>query len=263
MAGGLNFFLSKLNWTSTQILVMPISVVVSALTGYIVIRLFNLFQVLGSKDFLKKILHFDYIKRIIENTLNGIQDLIPAIFLPLLIMVTFYLAAGLIGWVKPERYQSIFSIIALKFRDSIFASLQEENLFRLFLMSGLTYCLGFIFQKKVAIASALVVTSLLFALFHFNLNQLNISSWAHYLLYITVGLILGYSFILTKTLWFPLGFHFSWDFFLGLLPLITGTSLQDSSKWYYLLGELVVCLCVTTFYVFNGNAYKIRRHWLW
>jgi len=255
------FFVIRLPWAFTQALVIPLTILIPSLTGYALIRICKVFLTWGSNDFFKKVRHSDWIKRIGEDILAGIIDLIPAIILSLLIMVTYYLTAKLIGLAKPEGYQKFYSFLALISDRSFSASILEEILFRLFLMSGLAYCLVFIFSKNFSVAFSLIVTSILFASFHF-VNEINTFSWANYLLYVTLGLILGYSFILTKTLWFSLGFHFGWDLFLGLVPLVIRISIQESTTWYY-LGELVVCIFVIAFYAFFKNAYQSRKHWLW
>ncbi len=73
---------------------------------------------------------------------------------------------------------------------------------------------------------ALVVTSLLFAAMHgFNPNM----SWFSWLSLFLAGITLGITYIYTKNLWFPIAYHFSWNFFQSLFGF--NVSGQNMYSW--------------------------------
>lgn len=82
----------------------------------------------------------------------------------------------------------------------------EELVFRGYFLANLMLS----FNKYIA----LIISSILFTLFH-GLNP-NIS-WISLLSLFFSGLVLGASYIYTKNLWFPIGMHFSWNFFQSIL----------------------------------------------
>lgn len=60
--------------------------------------------------------------------------------------------------------------------------------------------------------TALVVTALLFSLFHVANPNFSLIGFINIFL---AGCLLGIGYIFNKSLWFPIGLHFSWNFFLG------------------------------------------------
>jgi membrane protease YdiL (CAAX protease family) len=61
---------------------------------------------------------------------------------------------------------------------------------------------------------ALLLSSLIFALLHLLNPNFNLMGFTGILL---AGLLLGISYIYTKSLWFPIALHFSWNFFQGTI----------------------------------------------
>ena len=60
---------------------------------------------------------------------------------------------------------------------------------------------------------ALSISALLFGLLHlFNPNATILGALA---IVLTAGIILGAAYVLTRTLWLPIGTHFGWNFTLG------------------------------------------------
>jgi len=83
-------------------------------------------------------------------------------------------------------------------------ALYEELVFRGYILGNLMES----FNKWVA----LLVSALLFTLFHINNPSLDFVPLANIFL---AGLLLGVNYIYTKNIWFPLMFHFGWNFFQG------------------------------------------------
>ena len=80
----------------------------------------------------------------------------------------------------------------------------EELIFRGYLLGNLMES----FPARVA----LIISSLLFALFHSTNPE---SGFIPLLNLFAVGLLFGINFIYTKNLWFSIFLHFSWNFFQG------------------------------------------------
>ncbi len=86
----------------------------------------------------------------------------------------------------------------------IFVSLHEEVIVRGYLLNSL---MG-VSNKYVA----LLLSSILFGAMHlFNPNI----SFISFVNIVLAGFLLGISYIHTKNLWFPIGLHFTWNFFQG------------------------------------------------
>ncbi len=84
--------------------------------------------------------------------------------------------------------------------------------------------------------AALLISSLLFALFHIFNPGMSALAFTNLFL---AGMLLGVVFIYTKTIWFALSLHFSWNYFQGPvfgfnvsgvdLPGITQTRIEENS----------------------------------
>jgi membrane protease YdiL (CAAX protease family) len=79
---------------------------------------------------------------------------------------------------------------------------------------------GYPFQRLVEAIGpwfAILVLSVLFGVVHLqNPNAGGILSWGFFNT-IAVGVLLALSYLKTKALWFPFGFHFAWNFALGVV----------------------------------------------
>lgn len=80
----------------------------------------------------------------------------------------------------------------------------EELLFRGYLLNNLMQSMN----KWVA----LIVSAVLFGLFHISNPDVSIFAVANILI---AGLLLGVNYIFTKNLWFGIFFHFAWNYFQG------------------------------------------------
>lgn len=91
---------------------------------------------------------------------------------------------------------------------------------------------GYPFQRLVEAArpvGAIVVLSILFGAVHLqNPNAGGVLSLG-FLNTILVGVLFAYAYLRTKTLWLPIGMHFSWNFFLGVVYGLPVSGLRDFS----------------------------------
>ncbi|MEO7803880.1 MAG: type II CAAX endopeptidase family protein [Actinomycetota bacterium] len=81
----------------------------------------------------------------------------------------------------------------------------EEILFRGLLLR--------IFQDGVGSWAALAISSLAFGLVH--ANNPNADIWSALAIALEAGLLLGGAFILTRSIWMPIGIHWAWNLFQG------------------------------------------------
>ncbi|GAB3905949.1 hypothetical protein GCM10029964_101970 [Kibdelosporangium lantanae] len=78
----------------------------------------------------------------------------------------------------------------------------EETLFRGVLFRML--------EERTGTVIALVVSSLVFGLVH--IINVNATLWGAISIGLTGGLLTSSLYVVTRSLWFPLGLHFAWDF---------------------------------------------------
>lgn len=100
-------------------------------------------------------------------------------------------------------------------------ALLEEVMFR-----------GYPFQRLVDSIGpwlAILVFSALFGAVHLgNPNAGGIWSWGFFNT-IFVGVLFAYAYLRTRTLWLPIGLHFGWNFFLGVVYGLPVSGLRDFS----------------------------------
>jgi membrane protease YdiL (CAAX protease family) len=80
----------------------------------------------------------------------------------------------------------------------------EEVIFRGYLLNNL--------MQSMNKWMALIITSVLFALFHCSNPDITVFAIINILL---AGILIGINYIFTKNLWFGICFHFAWNFFQG------------------------------------------------
>lgn len=86
----------------------------------------------------------------------------------------------------------------------IFIAISEELIFRGYILNNLA--------KSMHPIIALLITSILFSIIHYPNGDF---TWLSFGNLVLAGIILGLPYIYTKSLWFPIGLHFSWNFFQG------------------------------------------------
>jgi hypothetical protein len=91
---------------------------------------------------------------------------------------------------------------------------------------------GYPFQRLVEAVrpvGAIAVLSILFGAIHLqNPNAGGVLSLGFFNT-ILVGVLFAYAYLRTKTLWLPIGMHFSWNFFLGVVYGLPVSGLRDFS----------------------------------
>jgi len=146
----------------------------------------------------------------------------------------------------------------------ILVAILEESVFRGYVLRNLMRS----YNKYVA----LVISSLLFALLH--VVNPNIS-WFSMLDLFLAGIALGISYIYTKNLWFPIAFHFSWNFIQSHLgfnvsgqdfysviqtsfsseTLLNGGAFGFEGSILSIIAEVLTILLVMYYY----NRYKVKK----
>ena len=88
----------------------------------------------------------------------------------------------------------------------IFVAISEELFLRGYILNNLMTS----FNKYIA----LLISSLLFSLLHATNPNFNLLSFIGLFI---AGLFFGLAYIFTRSLWFPIALHFSWNFFQGTI----------------------------------------------
>lgn len=106
-----------------------------------------------------------------------------------------------IGWMEVKwTGESFFLSMGLM----IMVAIYEELAFRGYIMGNL--------MKSVPPAAALLISALIFAIFHGS-NPNN--SWLALVNVFLAGVLLGMNYLFTRNLWFAIGLHFCWNFVQG------------------------------------------------
>lgn len=137
---------------------------------------------------------------------NRIKDILVGLTLGLVIMISMYSlleALSEINFIKYNFNLNDFTVLILRF---LIVAIVEEVLFRGYILKNLMLsCNKYI---------ALIISAILFAFAHSANDYINTIALIDLFL---AGIILGLTYIHTKNLWFPIAFHFSWNFFQSLV----------------------------------------------
>jgi uncharacterized protein len=110
----------------------------------------------------------------------------------------------LLGYYRATAVNGLAVVLPL-FAASVASGYMEEILAR-----GIVFR---IMEEGLGTWLALTISALLFGLVHiFNPNATILGALA---IALTAGFILGAGYVLTRTLWLPIGIHFAWNFTLG------------------------------------------------
>ena len=99
----------------------------------------------------------------------------------------------------------------------ILAALAEEALFRGYPLQTLT--------RAKLMWLGILVTSFAFAAIH--MSNPNLNEWLPYLNLLFAGLWLAVAYLRTRSLWFPLGVHWAWNWALGSLFGLPVSGIRD------------------------------------
>jgi membrane protease YdiL (CAAX protease family) len=113
--------------------------------------------------------------------------------------ILLFLSEIQITGVYYDWYSLLTSIVLF-----LFVSLNEELIMRGYILNNLMQSMN----KYIALA----LSSMIFSFLHIFNPNFDLISFISITL---AGLLLGISYIYTKSLWFPIALHFSWNFFQG------------------------------------------------
>jgi membrane protease YdiL (CAAX protease family) len=132
-------------------------------------------------------------------------DVIAGIFIGLLAMVGIFLIDLKQEYISVQRINYMNISLILLFFKIVLAALQEELIFRAFMLNGLIK----LSKNKYL---AVIITAVFFGLAHAsNPNATAISVISNGL----GGVMYSIAFIESGSIWLPFGLHFAWNFFQG------------------------------------------------
>lgn len=143
------------------------------------------------------------------------KDLLAGIFLSLGAISFVLLNLALFGYYKIESFQPQISLVPL-FIMMISLVFVEELLFR-----GIIYR---IIEDSLGTNLSLVISGLLFGLFHITNKSMTIQS---FIAVVIGGIMVGIMFTYTKRLWLPVFFHFGWNF----TQVLYGVTLSGTEEY--------------------------------
>lgn len=135
---------------------------------------------------------------------NKKQDLFYGFVMAFFIIGSGFLALYLSGYISILHIQINLSDFLLSFIILVMAAFEEEIFVRGYILNNLLT----VTNKYVA----LIISSAIFALFHILNSDISYLSMASLFL---AGILLGYSYLFTNNLWFPISLHLFWNFFQG------------------------------------------------
>ena len=185
-----------------------------------------------------------------------VRHIVAGLLLGTVLMGLIFLVEWAFGWLSVEGFswqvQSSASLLAGLFAYLfifVAVALYEELAFRGYILQNL--------RADWGVIAALVASSLLFGVFH-GLNP-NVT-WLALLNIFLAGVLLAACYLVTRSLWLPMAFHFSWNFVQGpilsfplsglnttglLVTSIDGNTLLTGGAFGPeggLLGTMVLCL---------------------
>ena len=171
----------------------------------IIIVFFDFLAVLGLLAFFVKVIDNESFSDIGLKIKNRTKDITIGLLLGSFIMGFALLTLFYFEDVKLEKVNFEFENLIYIFLLFVIISLKEEILVRGYVLRNFMYS----FNKYVA----LVLSSFLFSLLHGLNPDFSFISFINLFL---AGIILGLPYTFNKNLWFPIAFHFSWNFFQSL-----------------------------------------------
>lgn len=185
-------------------------------------------------------------------------DMLIGIIAGLIFMVAGFGILQSAGYLTVNEYVFDFTDFFYLLLLFVFVAFAEEMLMRGYVLKNLMLSMN----KYVA----LVLSSLMFSMLH-GLNP-NFS-WFSFLSLFLAGIALGITYIYTKNLWFPIAFHFSWNFFQSIMgfnvsgldmysfvettpsmenQMISGAAFGLEGSVLALVFEVTVIVCAVIYY---------------
>jgi membrane protease YdiL (CAAX protease family) len=147
----------------------------------------------------------------LQRTQGWVRHIVAGLLLGTALMGLIFLLEWALGWLTVEGFswqvQSSASVLAglvayLLFNIAV--AFYEELAFRGYILQNLTPDWG--------VVAAVLVSSIFFGVFH-GLNP-NVT-WLALLNIFLAGVVLAACYLVTRSMWLPMAFHFSWNFVQG------------------------------------------------
>lgn len=122
----------------------------------------------------------------------------------LAVNTSIFLILWTTGFLFVENIHFRFDLLFFSVLITLLVSLIEEISMRGYLLASL--------MDSMNKYLALVISSMLFAIFHIFNPNMNLIGFTNIFL---AGCLMGIGYIYNRSLWFPIALHFSWNFFLG------------------------------------------------
>ena len=192
----------------------------------------------------------------LQRAQGWVRQIVAGLLLGTVLMGLIFLVEWALGWLTVEGFswqiQSFASLLAGLFAYlliNVAVVLYEELAFRGYILQNL--------RADWGVVGAMLVSSLFFGVFH-GLNP-NVT-WLAVLNIFLAGVVLAACYLVTRSLWLPMAFHFSWNFVQGpilsfplsgltttglLVTRIEGNNLLTGGAFGPeggLLGTAVLCL---------------------
>jgi len=129
------------------------------------------------------------------------------------VMIVLFLFETMFGWLRVDGWNWQKLLLDAWMRNlwlailvNLFVAVGEEVMFRGYLLTGLEKAWG----KWIG----LIVMAILFALPHLTVGGAQETNWLLFTFLLSLpGLLLGWVYIQSRSLWLPMGIHFGWNFF--------------------------------------------------
>lgn len=208
--------------------------------------------------FLMRVIDLEPFINLGFHTKGRLPDLLIGIIAGFIFMVAGFAILYATGHLSVNKVIFDFADFTLLFLLFVFVAFAEEMLLRGYVLKNLMLSMN----KYVALA----LSSFMFSIMHaLNPNF----SWLSFLSIFLAGIALGATYIYTKNLWFPIAFHFSWNFFQSIMGFnvsgmdmysvvettvsmenekISGGAFGFEGSMLALFFEIVVIVCVVVYY---------------
>ena len=198
-------------------------------------------------------------------TAGWARDVFAGLLLGTVLMGLIFVAEWAVGWLTVEGFSwQAYSPALLLGRllayllISLGVALYEELAFRGYILQN--------FRADWGVFAAVVVSSVLFGILH-GLNP-NVTLLALFNIFLA-GVVLAVCYLVTRSLWLPMAFHFSWNFVQGPIlsfplsgltttgllltsvegnPLLTGGDFGPEGG---LLGTTALCVALMTLWAWR------------
>lgn len=188
------------------------------------------------------------------------------------VMILLFLVEVAVGWLLVDGWiwqqlslNAWLRNLWLAVLVNLFVAVGEEVMFRGYLLTGLEKAWGKWF--------GLIVMAILFSVPHLFVEGAQESNWLLFTILLALpGLVLGWAYLQSRSLWLPIGIHFGWNFFqdemLNLVGedkvnLVGAITRQQGPEWFMgtsygievgLAGILAVILVLLGVWIWSSKS---------